>query len=48
MLRAYRRGLAELSPEARRFIERKILPQSQLAHESVASLKSAASLAEAG
>jgi len=48
LLRAYRRGLTDLSPEARQFIERKILPQSQLAHESVASLKSVASLAEAG
>jgi len=48
MLRAYRRGLTELSPEARQFIEREILPQSQLAHESVASLKAVASFAEAG
>ena len=48
MLRAYRRGLTDLSPKARRFIEREILPQSQSAHESVASLKSVASLAEAG
>jgi hypothetical protein len=38
ILGTYRRSLTDLSPETRRFIERKILPESQLAHQSVASL----------
>ena len=41
ILRAYRRSLTDLSPESRKFIERKILPESQLAHRSVASLQAA-------
>lgn len=41
MLRAYRRSLADLSPETRKFIERNILPQSQLVHRSVVSLEAA-------
>ena len=39
LLRAYRRSLTDLSPETRKFIESKILPQSQLVHQSLVSLQ---------
>ncbi len=39
LLGAYRRSLTDLSPETRNFIESKILPQSQLVHQSVVSLQ---------
>ena len=41
ILRAYRRSLTDLSPESRKFIERKILPESQIVHQSVISLQKA-------
>jgi hypothetical protein len=42
MLRAYRSSLRDLSPETRAFIEERILPTSQVVHDSVVSLEGAA------